>query len=317
MIDVDLGVTLGGLRLRNPIMTAAGTAGYGNEFANVLDLSSLGAHVVKSVAIFAHPGNPAPRLAPLPAGMLNAVGLPGPGVERWLKDHYPQLVDSGATFAVSIWGRAIDEYVEAIRVLAKSAPKVAFVELNVSCPNTEAGDRLFAHDPVAVADIVARCRQLTKQPIYVKLSPNTDRVIAVAKAAIEAGADGLVAVNTVFGQWLHEGKAVLGTPRGGGLSGAQIHGIALRIVADLRNQFPYIPIIGVGGIATVDGVVRMLLAGADAIQVGTASFVDPRRSQLLVQQLGRKVAANGFDSLQSFLAECRSDARQGETDELG
>jgi dihydroorotate dehydrogenase (NAD+) catalytic subunit len=316
MTDVDLGVTLGALRLRNPIMTAAGTAGYGVEFANVLDLSCLGAHVVKSVAIFAHVGNPAPRLAPLPAGMLNSVGLPGPGVQRWLKDYYPRLADSGATFAVSIWGRTVDEYVEATRALVQGAPQVAFIELNVSCPNTEAGDRLFAHDPMAVSEIVFRCRQLTSHALYVKLSPNTDRVVAVAEAAIGAGADGLVAINTVFGQWFDKGKSVLGTARGGGLSGSQIHAIALRIVSDLRSYFPSIPIIGVGGISTVGGVVRMLLAGANAVQIGTASFVDPRRSQLLVQQLGVKVSSQGFSSLPSFLAHNGSVDRHGEAGEL-
>ncbi len=316
MVDVDLGVCLGGLRLHNPIMTAAGTAGYGVEFANALDLSRLGAHVVKSLAIFAHPGNPAPRLAPLPVGMLNSVGLPGPGIERWLNEYYPQLISSGATFAVSIWGRTIEDYAEATRTLTQGAPQAAFIELNVSCPNTEAGDRLFAHDPIAVSEIVSRCRQETDRALYVKLSPNTDRVSAVAKAAIEAGADGLVAINTVFGQWLYEGKSVLGTARGGGLSGSQIHAIALRIVSDLRSQFPSIPIIGVGGISTVDGIVRMLTAGANAVQIGTASFVDPRRSQLLVQELALRVSTQGFNSLSSFLAGFGAVVRSGEDSEL-
>ncbi len=316
MVDVDLGVCLGELRLQNPIMTAAGTAGYGVEFANVLDLSRLGAHVVKSLAIFAHAGNPAPRLAPLPVGMLNSVGLPGPGVERWLNEYYPMLASSGATFAVSIWGRTIEDYVEATRTLAQGAPQTAFIELNVSCPNTDAGDRLFAHDPTAVSGIVSRCRQETNHPLYVKLSPNTDRVLAVAEAAIQAGADGLVAINTVFGQWLYKGKSVLGTARGGGLSGAQIHAIALRIVSDLRSYFPSIPIIGVGGISTVDGVVRMLTAGANAVQIGTANFVDPRRSQLLVQELEVKVSNQGCNSLLSFLARFEGLDRPGGAGEL-
>jgi dihydroorotate dehydrogenase (NAD+) catalytic subunit len=316
MVDVDLGVRLGGLQLRNPIMTAAGTAGYGVEFANVLDLSRLGAHVVKSLAIFAHPGNPAPRLAPLPVGMLNSVGLPGPGIERWLDEYYPQLASSGATFAVSIWGRTIEDYAEATRTLAQGAPQTAFIELNVSCPNTEAGDRLFAHDPIAVSEIVSRCRQSTDHALYVKLSPNTDRVLAAAEAAIEAGADGLVAINTVFGQWLREGKSVLGTAHGGGLSGSQIHAIALRIVSDLRSHFPSIPIIGVGGISTVDGVVRMLSAGANAVQIGTASFVDPRRSQLLVHELAVKLSNQGCSSLSSFLAGLGDVDRPGGLGEL-
>ncbi|WP_298209323.1 dihydroorotate dehydrogenase [Ferrimicrobium sp.] len=299
---VDLGVDLGGVHLKNPIMTAAGTAGYGTEFANVIDLGALGAHVVKSLAIFAHEGNPRPRLAPLPGGMLNAVGLPGPGIQAWLRDHYPSLVRSGATLGVSIWGRTVDDYGEAVEVLVAGAPEVAFIEINISCPNTEAGNRLFAHDVRATRAIVRRCRQVCSQDLFVKLSPNTEQVIEVAQAALEAGANGLVAINTVFGQWLQDGVPALGTARGGGLSGPQIHGIALRIVADLRSHFPDIPIVGVGGISSVHSVISMLLAGADAVQIGTANFVDPRRSQLLVEQLTARIRGVGKASLREYLA---------------
>jgi dihydroorotate dehydrogenase (NAD+) catalytic subunit len=294
---VDLSVRLGQLRLQNPVMTASGTAGYGVEFANVIDLTLLGAHMTKSLAVFAHAGNPAPRLAPLVGGMLNSVGLPGPGIEAWLGTHYRPLLQSGAVFGVSIWGRTIDDYIEAATLLAHGAPEVALIELNVSCPNTEAGDRLFAHDPVSTAAIVAGCRAVMDRPLYVKLSPNTDRYLEVAGAAIEAGADGLVAINTVFGQWFDERGPALGTPRGGGLSGPQIHGIALRIVGELRQKFGAIPIVGVGGIASAGGVLRMLRAGANAIQVGTANFVDPRRSQLIIDQLRARVQISGMASL--------------------
>lgn len=303
---VDLSVTLGTQRLQNPIMTAAGTAGYGVEFSNVIDLSALGAHVVKSLAIFAHEGNPRPRLAPLPGGMLNAVGLPGPGVRGWLREYYPPLLRSGASVGVSIWGRTIDEYVEALEVLLVGAPEIAFVELNISCPNTEAGDRLFAHDAKATKAIVSRCRRVCTQDLFVKLSPNTEHVVEVAAAAIEAGASGLVAINTVFGQWLRGGGPALGTARGGGLSGSQIHGIALRIVADLRAHFPDIPIVGVGGISTVDTIISMLAVGANAVQIGTANFVDPRRPQLLVEELAARLRSVGRNSLREYLMGLRS-----------
>ncbi|MCL5974162.1 MAG: beta/alpha barrel domain-containing protein [Ferrimicrobium sp.] len=297
----DLSVDLGRLGLANPIMTAAGCGGYGVELSSVVDLSALGAHIVKSLAIFAHEGNPAPRLAPLPGGMLNSVGLPGPGVRAWLSEHYPRLVASGAVFGVSIWGRTVDEYAQAASVLATGAPEVALLELNISCPNTEAGERLFAHDPAATAAIVAGCRRVNDSPLFVKLSPNTDRYLEVASAALEAGADGLVAINTVFGQWFFDGRPALGTRRGGGLSGSQIHAIALRIVGELRQRFPGIAIVGVGGIANVDGVLRMLLAGADAVQVGTANFVDPRRSQLIVEQLSGYLRSRGVGVLRDWI----------------
>jgi dihydroorotate dehydrogenase (NAD+) catalytic subunit len=308
-----LGTEVAGLRLANPVMTASGTAGFGTELGVAMDLARLGAHVCKSIALAPHEGNPPPRLAPLPVGMLNSVGLPGPGVEGWLARYYPGLVASRSTFGVSIWGRTGGEYVEVARRLAEAAQAAAFLELNLSCPNLEAGRELFAHDPAMVQRVTAGVRQVWAGPLTVKLSANTDRLLDAADAALAGGASGLVAINTVFGAWIAPTGPVLGTPRGGGLSGRAIHPIALRAVSDLRAHLPGVSIIGVGGVATAGGVLRMLAAGANAVQVGTATFADPRRPQLVVEELERLVVAEGVASLAELVASYRTLLGQGRT----
>ncbi|MHB8189130.1 MAG: dihydroorotate dehydrogenase [Ferrimicrobium sp.] len=298
---VDLRTTLGDASLANPIMTASGTAGHGAEFAAFVDLAGLGAHVVKSLATFASEGNLAPRLAPIPTGMINSVGLPGPGVSGWIRDYLPGLRRLGIRPVVSLWGRSAQEFGQAARDLAPVASDVMFVEVNVSCPNTEAGSRLFAHSPSATAQVVHEVRGELDLALFVKLSPNTDRYEEVAAAALEAGATGLTAINTVFGQWrAASGLGVLGTAQGGGISGRGIHPIALRIVESLRRAFPATPLIGVGGVATGSDALRMLRAGADAVQVGTASFVDPRRVSAVVAELAQLIYAEGFTSWQDY-----------------
>jgi dihydroorotate dehydrogenase (NAD+) catalytic subunit len=308
-----LGTEVAGLRLANPVMTASGTAGFGTELEVAMDLARLGAHVCKSIALVPHEGNPPPRLAPLPVGMLNSVGLPGPGVEEWLARYYPGLAARAGIFGVSIWGRTAGEYAEVARRLAEAAPAAAFLELNLSCPNLEAGRELFAHDPAMVQRVTAGVRGVWTKPLTVKLSPNTDRLLDAAGAALGEGASGLVAINTVFGSWVGPGGPVLGTPRGGGLSGRAIHPIALRAVSDLRAHLPEASIIGVGGVATAGGVLRMLAAGADAVQIGTATFADPRRPQLVVEELERLAEAEGVASLAELVASYRTLLGQGRT----
>jgi len=304
---------IAGLVLANPVMTASGTAGFGTELQVAMDLARLGAHVCKSIALYAHEGNPPPRLAPLPVGMLNSVGLPGPGIDGWLARYYPGLVESGSTFGVSIWGRTLGEYVEVARHLAAAAPATAFVEVNLSCPNLEAGRELFAHDPTLVAKVTSGVREVWSKPLMVKLSPNTDRLLAVADAALGQGADALVAINTVFGAWVAPDGPHLGTPRGGGLSGRAIHPIALRAVSDLRAHLPAACIIGVGGVATAGGVLRMLAAGADAVQIGTATLADPRRPQLVVEELEHLVEVERVASLAELVASYRTLLGEGRT----
>ncbi len=298
--EVDLAVDLGPVHLANPVMTASGTAGYGSEFAAILPLHRLGAHVVKSLASFSYPGNPPPRLAAIPAGMINSVGLPGPGAEQWSREHLPGLLDLGVNFAVSIWGRSVEEFLAATAALSEALNHAAFCEINVSCPNSEANQALFSHDPGETARVVSVVRTATRAPLFTKLSPNTDRYTEVAAAAISAGSDGLTAINTVFGQWIEGGKGVLGRLGGGGVSGRGIHPIALRVVSELRSRFPEVPLIGVGGISTGRDALRMLQAGANAVQVGTATFVDPRRPYQVLLELESELRRLGIHQLKKL-----------------
>lgn len=264
------------MRLRNPVMTASGTAGYGTELAASFDLAQLGAVVVKSLAAFEWAGNPAPRLRPTAAGMLNSVGLQGPGVSCWLADVLPDLVRSGATVVASIWGRSVDEYRGAAELLAAAGPEVVAVEINLSCPNLH-GSGIFAHDPELTGEVVAAVARAAGRPVWAKLSPNTDRVVDVATAAQSAGAEAVTCINTVMGLAFddHTRSPALGGG-GGGLSGPAIHPVAVRIVHDVATALPELPVIGVGGIATPWDAEEFLLAGAVAVQVGTATFHDPR-----------------------------------------
>jgi dihydroorotate dehydrogenase (NAD+) catalytic subunit len=266
-------------------MTASGTSGYGTELAGYFDLAELGAVVVKSLAASAWPGNPAPRLHPTPMGMLNAVGLQGPGVTEWLEHTLPDLVASGATVVASIWGRTIDEYRKAAELLAVAPPAVAAVEINLSCPNLEGRDAIFAHDPERSAEVVAATAECGR-PRWAKLSPNTDRIVEVATAVHDAGADAVTCINTVLGMVYDRvtGAPALGAG-GGGLSGPAIHPIAVRAVHDVHAALPGLPIIGVGGVATGWDARELLLAGAVAVQVGTATFADPRAPLRVLREL--------------------------------
>ncbi len=275
---VDLTTTVGSVTLPNPVMTASGTAGHGTELGAYVDLASLGAVVVKSLAAYPWEGNPALRTHGTHGGMINSVGLQGPGVEAWRRDQLPRLVDAGARVVASIWGRSVDDYRRAAEQLAGCPPEVVAVEINLSCPNTEAGGELLAHDPAASAATVAAVAE-AGLPRWAKLSPNTSRVAEVAAAVRDAGAEAVTLVNTLLGMAIDPvtGAYVLGSgERGGGVSGPAIHAVAVRIVHDVHRAVPDLPIIGVGGISTGADAVEMLRAGATAVQVGTATFADPR-----------------------------------------
>jgi dihydroorotate dehydrogenase (NAD+) catalytic subunit len=270
-------------------MTASGTAGHGTELAAYFDLSALGAVVVKSLAAFEWAGNPAPRLHPTPMGMLNAVGLQGPGVEHWLRDIVPDLVGAGATIVASIWGRTVDEFRRAADLLAGAPTDVVAVEINLSCPNLEGRNAIFAHDAdlaAAVVEATAGCGR----PRWAKLSANTDRIVDVAGAVREAGAEAVTCINTLLGMvYDPETLAPALGAGGGGLSGPAIHPIAVRAVHDVHAALPDLPIVGVGGVVTGWDVHELCLAGATAIQVGTATFADPRAPIRVLQGLGTHV----------------------------
>jgi dihydroorotate dehydrogenase (NAD+) catalytic subunit len=278
-------VEIGSVRLANPVMTASGTAGYGTELAAYFDLSALGAVVVKSLAAFEWAGNPAPRLHPTPMGMLNAVGLQGPGIEHWLRDSLPALVAAGATIVASVWGRTIDEYRRAADLLAAAPADVVAVEVNLSCPNLEGRDAIFAHD----ADLAAAAIAATAgcgRPRWAKLSANTDRIVDVAAAVRTAGAEAVTCINTLLGMVYDRetGAPALGAG-GGGLSGPAIHPVAVRAVHDVHAALPDLPIVGAGGVASGWDAQELLLAGAAAVQVGTATFADPRAPVRILDEL--------------------------------
>lgn len=273
---VDLSTQVGSVGLTAAVMTASGTAGHGDELAPYVDLSRLGAVVVKSLSAGPWPGNPPPRVHPTPAGMLNSVGLQGPGLEAWRDGELPAVLATGATVVVSIWGRTVEEYARAAELVATCPAEVVAVEVNLSCPNLDGGAHLFAHDPDASAEVMA-ATAVAGRPRWAKLSPNTDRVVEVAAAVHEAGAEAVTLVNTLLGMVI---DVETRRPRlgggGGGLSGPAIHPVAVRTVYEVHAALPGLPIVGVGGVATAEDAVELLLAGASAVQVGTASFADPR-----------------------------------------
>jgi dihydroorotate dehydrogenase (NAD+) catalytic subunit len=300
-MSVDLRTSVGSVELPNPVMTASGTAGHGAEFQSFFDLADLGAHVVKSLAAFAWEGNPAPRVHPAGAGMINAVGLQGPGVIAWLAADLPMLAATGARVVVSIWGRSVDEYRRAAELLADAPANVVAVEINLSCPNLEGRRGIFAHDPVLSAEVV-EAMAVCGRPRWAKLSANTDRVVEVASAVRDAGAEAVTLINTLLGMVIHPQarRPVLGVG-GGGYSGAPIHPVAVRAVFDVHAALAEVPIIGAGGVSTGWDAVELILAGASAVQVGTANFVNPRASIDVLRGLSEWCDQRGVTSVAELI----------------
>lgn len=295
---VDLRTRVGSLELPNPVLTASGTAGHGAELAAYVELDRLGAVVVKSLSAEPWPGNPAPRVHETPAGMLNSVGLQGPGMAAWLERDLPALAERGARVVVSLWGLRVEDFARAA-AMVREAPAVVAVEVNVSCPNLEDRSRMFAHSPSATAEAVAAAAA-AGLPRWVKLSPNTDALLEVAGAALAAGAEALVLVNTVLGMAIDVSRRryALGSgPAGGGLSGPAIRPVAVRAVHDARVAFPSAGIVGVGGITRGVDAVELLMAGADAVEVGTATFRDPRAPARVLSGLSRWCRWHGVRSV--------------------
>jgi dihydroorotate dehydrogenase (NAD+) catalytic subunit len=294
--EVDLSVTVGSLTLPNPVMTASGTSGHADELAAYVPLDRLGAVVVKSLSVGPWAGNAAPRVHETPSGMINSVGLQGPGLEAWLAQDLPRLSAVGARTVVSIWGQRVEDFAKAAAVLA-GVEGVTAVEVNVSCPNIEDRRRMFAHSPAATAEVVAavgeHCPGL---PRWAKLSPTVADLADVAGAALDAGAEAVTLINTVLAMAIDvDGRRpVLGSgPGGGGLSGPAIHPVAVRAVFDVRAAHPDAAIIGVGGVMTGRDAVELLMAGADAVQVGTATFRDPRAPIRVLSEIETWCARRG------------------------
>ena len=295
-------------------MTASGTAGHGAELARYMDLSSLGAVVVKSLSAEPWAGNPAPRVTEVDAGMLNSVGLQNPGVEAWLEHELPGLLATGAQVVASIWGFTVEAYEKAATALAEAPPEVVAVEVNLSCPNIHGVARsgevrraIFAHSARLTAEAVeatAGCRR----PRWAKLSPNVTDVTEIAAAALQAGAEALTLVNTVMGMAIDvETRRYRLGAGGGGLSGPAIRPVAVRAVHDVCSAFPHAAVVGVGGVAAGAHAVELLLAGASAVQVGTATFADPRAPARVLAELERWCRRHRVARLADLVGSGRAD----------
>lgn len=282
---VDLSIRLAGVELKNPIIPASGTFGYGREFAELYDLDILGSFSWKGTTGEARLGNPQPRIAETPAGMLNAVGLQNPGVDMVIQEEIPNIakIFHGPVIA-NVGGFSVEEYVENCRKL-EACSKVAILEVNISCPNLHAGGKNFGCDPVAAAEVTSAVKEATRKPVFMKLTPNVSDIAEIAQACANAGADGLCLINTLLGMRIDlKTRRPLLANRTGGLSGPAIFPVALRMVWDVYQAVD-IPIIGCGGVSTAEDAVEMMLAGASAVEVGAANLRDPYASKKIVEAL--------------------------------
>ncbi len=307
MATTDTEVRLGPIVLPNPIVAASGTFGHGDEVARVCDPSRLGAVTTKSQAPFAWDGNAPPRLHPAVAGMVNAVGLQGRGVAAWVRDDLPALRARGARVIGSLWGHTVDDYREGMSLLASAAPELVAVELNLSCPNTKSGGEMFATNEKDTASVVHAVAEVgVDVPLFAKLTPGVADLVSIAGAAADAGATGVTLGNTVRALLVdaEARRPVLGSP-GGGLSGPAIKPIALRAVHDVHAAHPELPIIGTGGVSTGVDAVEMLLAGAAAVGVGTATFAEPRATLRILGELDRWCQHHGVAAVRELIGAMR------------
>ena len=294
---MDLHVTLPGLHLKNPIIPASGCFGFGREFARLYDLSILGGIAIKSATPHNRFGNPTPRVAETPMGMLNAIGRQNPGVDVIMEQELPWLAQFDTEIIANVAGASEDEYIEVIKKLNDNAVVKAY-ELNISCPNVKHGGIGLGTDPKLAAHITKLAKEAAEKPVYVKLSPNVTNIVEIAKAVEEAGADGIVLINTLMGMRLDlkTGKPILAN-KTGGLSGPCVKPIAIRMVYQVYEAVK-IPIIGVGGITCAEDVLEFLYAGAQAVEVGAQNFVDPYCCQKIIEDLPQVLKKYGLNSLE-------------------
>jgi dihydroorotate dehydrogenase (NAD+) catalytic subunit len=297
----DVSTTLAGITLANPILSASGCFASGAEIDRFTDITALGAVVVKSVTLEPRIGLPTPRMAETPSGMLNAIGLQNPGVDAWLERDLPWLVQRGATVIASIAGASVDEFRQVARRMRR-VPGIAAIEINLSCPNVEHRGLVFACDPQAAAEVIAGVRREADVPILAKLTADVTDIVAVARAVVGAGADGVTLINTLLGMAIDPDTGRPELFNGyGGLSGPAIRPIAVRNVHQVHQALPEVPILGCGGVRTVGDVVQMARAGASAVSVGTATFVDPAVGPRLAVSLAAWLAERGLDSFRDLV----------------
>ena len=280
----DLNVNIGSLSMRNPVTVASGTFGSGREYEDFVDLAGLGAVTTKGVSLGGWAGNDTPRICETPSGMLNSIGLQNKGVAHMLAEDLPYLEKAGATVIANVSGHSMDEYVSVIEALEEG--KVDAYEINVSCPNVDAGGMTLGCDPASVAEVTRMCRDATKRPVIVKLTPNVTDIAEIAKAAESGGADGISLINTLLGMAVDARTRRPKLARiVGGLSGPAVKPVALRMVWQCYNAVD-IPILGMGGICTAEDAIEFMLCGATAVAVGTANFMDPSSTMKVVAGIG-------------------------------
>jgi dihydroorotate dehydrogenase (NAD+) catalytic subunit len=308
---MNLAVQIGSLTLKNPLIAASGCFGYGTEYAELVDLSSLGAIAVKGLFLSEREGHPPPRIVETPAGMLNAIGLQGIGVHRFVAEKMPELRARGAVVIVNICGTTIQEYVELARILS-DVEGVAALELNISCPNIKEGGITFGCSLHGTADVVAAVRAATRLPVIPKLTPNVTDISSIAKAAEDAGADAVSLVNTFLAMAIDvETRRPRLSNIVGGLSGPAIRPIAVRMVYECRQRIR-IPIVGMGGIASAADVLEFIIAGAAAVQVGTANFVDPFIWDKLLEGIGNYGERHNVNSIGDLVGTIDTTSREKE-----
>lgn len=296
----DLSVELPGLDLKNPIMPASGCFGFGKEYAQLYDLSKLGSIMIKATTAEMRLGNPTPRVAETSSGMLNAIGLQNPGLEKVFGEELPWLNQFDVPIIANVAGSLAEDYVEVARTISQ-APNVHALELNISCPNVKQGGITFGTDPNVAKELTRMVKEVSDVPVYVKLSPNVTDVVQLAKAVEEGGADGITMINTLLGMRLDPktGRPVIANITGG-LSGPAIKPVALRMVYEVRRHTD-LPIIGMGGVAEVDDVIDFLSAGANAVAVGTANFVNPFVCPELIDKLPERLHELGYESVHELI----------------
>ncbi|HBI02843.1 MAG TPA: dihydroorotate dehydrogenase [Paenibacillaceae bacterium] len=302
MIDNQrLAVSLAGLNLKNPVMPASGCFGFGREYAEFYDLNRLGAIVVKATTMEERLGNPVPRVAETPGGMLNAIGLQNPGVDEVMKTELPYLEQfKDLPVIVNVAGTEIEDYV-AVSQRVSEAPNVSAIELNISCPNVKCGGITFGTDPGIAGELTAAVKKVSKVPVFVKLSPNVTDIVPIAQAVEAAGADGLSMINTLVGMRLNlKTRRPIIANGTGGLSGPAIKPVAIRMIYQVSQQVN-IPIIGMGGIQNAEDVLEFIMAGASAVAVGTANFVDPFVCPNIIDELEQKMDEYGVSSIQELV----------------
>ena len=296
----NLSVQIAGLKLRNPVMTASGTFGYGEEYAEFVDLNRLGAIVVKGLSIVPKLGNPAPRIVETPSGMLNAIGLQNIGVQAFIKGKLPFLRQFDTPVIVNFFGHSIDEFVRAAGQLS-NAEGIHALEMNISCPNKQAGWCIFGTDPKIMNEVVSAVRKRTNLPLIVKLSPNVTDIGAMAKVAENAGADAVSLINTITGMAIdiRRRRPVLANATGG-LSGPAVRPVAVRMVWEARKAVK-IPIIGLGGIMSASDALEFLIAGATAVAVGTANFINPLATIQIIEGIKRFLDEEGIADINHLI----------------